>query len=310
MDLTKEAVHAIERICQDAAGAKVLFLGETPFGVSKPQNVTLQSLKPLLDEYATAPDRRKGTARLLDVDSFADHVNRFKDADSVLFGDPGQLPIVNQGVRGPSLTCVFDYNPGGADNKAARFGQHRAVYLFPLSEEWAAWTSKSGVAMDQAAFAAFLEDRIVDVSDAAPETLGETVRAFAQKLGVDVKFASAARLLQLASELEVHVNEKVRTAVKLGSGETSVQYEAEHVDKQGQPLRIPGAFVLALPVFKNGPRYQVAARLRYRVQQGTIAWWFSLHRVDLILDHATNEAFVRAHKQTELPLFQGFPEGS
>jgi hypothetical protein len=203
------------------------------------------------------------------------------------------------------MLAIYDYNH---EDGEARFGEHRAAYAFPLSEEWKAWTAKNETPMSQVEFAAFLENRIADVSEFIPEKTGEVARAFFQKIGIDVGVAAPARLLQLSRDFSVHADEKVRTAVNLNTGETVVHYEAAHVDEQGAPVKVPGAFLLALPVFKSGAPYEVAARLRYRKDGPSIKWSYQLYRTDLIFDHAFAEAFTAASDKTGLPLFQGSPE--
>src|SRR4051812_4614409 len=129
--------------------------------------VKLHNLKPLLDEYLTNPERRKGTAQLGDLASFIAHVIRFKDEDSVLFADPT--------VTAPKLTAVLDYHRKGP-TADPRFLQHRAIYPFPLSDEWKAWKAKDGQEISQQEFAEFLEDRISDVAD--PAEPGESAKTF------------------------------------------------------------------------------------------------------------------------------------
>jgi uncharacterized protein YfdQ (DUF2303 family) len=304
METQKAEAQAVAEIVNDSTEPRTIFVrtvdGEVPAAFVVAKGVQVIDAKPHLDKYRTAPERRIGTSRLLELVSFIAIVNRFKDADSILFADSDP--------KKPSITGIFDYHPAGPDHRKARFGQHRAIYNFPLSEEWKAWTAKDGQPMNQGEFAAFLEDRIADVAEPNPEKMGDTARAFAQKLGLDVGFVFPARLLQLSRDFAVHANEKVRTAINLATGEAQIQYEAEHVDQQGTPLKIPGAFLLGLPVFKGGQPFEVAARLRYRVASGQISWWFNLYRIDLINDFAFKEAFDQAKRETGLPLLVGTPE--
>jgi len=71
---------------------------------------------------------------------------------------------------------------------------------------------------------------------------------------------------------------------------------------------MPGMFVLAIPVFKLGALYRIAARLRYRKMSSGLHFWFDLWRPDRSFDHAFREACVRAQVETNLPLFFGKPE--
>ncbi|MDE8453326.1 DUF2303 family protein, partial [Klebsiella pneumoniae] len=83
----------------------------------------------VFDQYRTNPLRRAGTATMLSLDSLIDHVNRFKDADTVVFADDSR--------SAPSMTAVLDYHRAGASGDP-RFGKHRSLYAFPLSDEWKA----------------------------------------------------------------------------------------------------------------------------------------------------------------------------
>ncbi len=210
----------------------------------------------------------------------------------------------------PSLQGVLDYHRQGAEGKP-RFGKHRAVYNFPLSNEWRAWKDKNCTAMSQQEFAEFLEDRITDVI-APPDMVGapldrdDPMVHLASMLGG--AFASPTKLMELSRGLSVRANEQVRQATNLSSGEVSLQFTSEHQDEAGQPLKVPNLFLIAIPVFLSGALYRVAVRLRYRLRAGAISWFYELHRTDLVFDHAFTEACNKARAVTDLPLFVGSPE--
>lgn len=266
-----------------------------------PKGMALHSVKELLDEYRTAPERRKGTARLADLDSFIAHANRFKDEDSALFADPSPTS--------PTLTSVIDYHHAGVEDLEdcdvrARFGEHRGVYAFPLSEAWEAWTKSNKTQMTQGDFAAFVEDRLPDIGD--PGDAGDSAKALAGQLGAS--YATPSRLLDLSRGLSVRVGARVTNAQNLSTGEATMVFEASHQDEKGAPLRVPSAFLVSLPVFRSGALYQLAVRLRYRLNGGQVVWWFELHRPDRVFDHAFAEACEKAAKETGLPLYLGSPE--
>lgn len=274
---------------------KVSSLGVDIHVLAHPMGVAVESVKPYLDEYLTAPERRRGVATVFDLQSFVLHVNRFKGKDSMLFAEP---------IRGnPKITAVFDYNEPGEDGEA-RFGEHRTVYPCPLSEEWVTWKNSNGRVMDQASFAEFIEANIVDVHD--PDDAGDIVRDLVRKL--DCTLASPSKLLDYSRGLQVRVSNRVINAVNLATGEATMNFESDHTDAAGQQLRVPGAFLLAIPVFRNGSPFKIAARLRYRVE-GTVAkWHYKLFRAEETFDFAFTEACAQAQKETSLPLVYGKPE--
>ena len=206
--------------------------------------------------------------------------------------------------RAPRLIAVLDYHEQTAAG-APRFGAHRTEYAFPLSDEWKAWSSIVGKELSQAAFAEWLEERIADVMN--PEGLGVGTLELAQALGIQL--AGPTALLALSRGLSVRVDQKVTQAVNLSTGEASIGFEETHRDKDGGgPLKVPGGFAIALPVFRNGETFSVVARLRYRVREGAVLWRIVLHRADAVFDVAFREACAKAETETGVPLFYGQPE--
>ncbi len=253
------------------------------------------------DPFRKAPLARRGTAQFLTIESLIEHANRFKDEGSVLFA--------NNDRAFPSIISVLDYHPAGADSPP-RFGRHRGAFPFPLSDEWKAWLGKNATPMPMAEFAEFLEDRIIDVLHliAGEDELSEDLSKFIAAGGGEALIATPQRLVELSRGLQVNENSAVREVIKLASGETQMLFQSEHTDANGEPLRVPSLFLIAIPVFANGPLYRLAARLRYRKTPGGIVFWYDLWRHDRTFDHAFDESCERAKVETELPLLFGTPE--
>lgn len=291
--LSELAQHELVSISRGDASAAHVILA--------PQGKKVHSLKPLLDQYLTAPERRKGTAHLTSVESFIEHVKRFKDDDTVIFGDPNPAK--------PRLLAVFDYNPKGPDGKA-RFGEHRAEYAFPVSEEWSTWKAQSGRQMEVKTFAAFLEDHILEI--AHPSRLDgldpmSTPKRVAEALGIN--YATPQRLMQLSKGLAIRAEQKVVEMRNLQSGESELVFQETHADAEtGTPLSIPGGFLITIPVFRGAQPWVIAAQLCYR-KGPPLTWHYKLYRIDMTWDAAIKEACDFAAKDTECPLFMGTPEG-
>jgi hypothetical protein len=294
--------------------------------IAVPKGFEIKSVKPLLDEYLTQPERRKGTATLQDLDSFIAHGNRFKGADSALFAVADR--------QAPSIRCVFDYHPANDKHDDARHGEHQAVHKFPLSDEWKAWMKADGEVMEQVEFAAFLEERAIDIiappanllkldpgtgeiygrevgeADAGgsfgPRTPDEELAHLVRLLGGTI--ATPSRMVQLSRGLEVYEQARAKQDVNLSSGERTIAFSAEHLDGEGEKIAVPNLFLIAIPVFLNGPRYRMAVRLRYRLSGGTVKWFFEVYRHEQVFDHAFSEAAEKARLETGLPLFLGTPE--
>lgn len=262
-----------------------------------PEGRTLHSVKKFLDEYLEFPERRKGTAVHTTLESFISGTDRFKDVHSAVFLDDTDR-------SNPKLLAVFDYHEPILDDGHARHGEHKALYQFPLSDEWRAWQEVAGEKLSQTDFAVFLEDRIPDVL--APASAGAKLQEYATSVGITL--ASPQRLLELSKGLAVSVDKKVAQAVNLSTGEAQFNFVEQHNDTSGAPLKVPNGFAIGIPVFRGGVRYPVPVRLRYRISQGSVVWTLSLANTDTIFEDAISEAAQIVAEKTALPVFRGRPE--
>ena len=124
------------------------------------------------------------------------------------------------------------------------------------------------------------------------------------------RVATPEKVFELSKGLAITENSQVENRVNLDSGEATIAFQAEHRDGTGQKVKVPNLFMIAIPVFRNGPAYLMAVRLRYRLSAGKLTWAVSIARMDEAFDHAFHEAAEQARAGTELPLFYGVPEGT
>lgn len=266
-------------------------------------NFKLTEVKPLLAPYMKNPERKKGTLYIQSSQSFIDVVNRFKYENSALF-------LNKQNNR---LEAVFDYNkPSGGE---AMFGEHRAIYDFPLSEQWQRWTQKSGEAMSQMEFAEFLSDNIVDVLPALPREAqdGESeadanLRDLIESIGG--KCAGPAEIRNVANGIEFNAEQKVIQGYNLDTGETQITYEERHTPgkNMGASVKVPNMFLIGIPVFEDGGIYRLPVRLKYRLRSGAISWSFEIYREEKAIKDALVGAANEVKEGTGLPLYFGTPE--
>lgn len=317
---------AIIEFAKEHASPEVLAI-TWPAGVHSPellivpQGFRTESVKKYLDEYRERPERRRGLATFDDLDSFIAHSNRMKDAHSAMFAIRDR--------EKPRITTVLDYHELRDEETREglpRFGEHRSLYAPQTSDEWRAWLKMDGEPMSQGDFAAFIEDRIVDVvsppiayaawraqaeattpeGEPLPEDPDAAIRDFAEKVGGS--WADAQRLMALSRGLQINADERVKQTVNLSSGEGQIQYESTHKDGAGEPVKVPNLFAIGIPVFRFGPAYRLAVRLRYRLRAGALVWFYQLYRPDVTFDHAFGEACERARTETGLPLYLGTDE--
>lgn len=288
--MNEEAVKEIADLA--ARGVEIISvpgvnIASVPVGDGK---VEIKSLKPFFDELLTTPERLKGTAKAATLASFIDLVNRHKDDGSAVFADLTS--------DAPKLTAVVDYH--NLDH-SPRFTQHRVEYVYPISDQWRAWRGKNGVSLSQLDFAAFIEDRVAEL--AAPL---DAERAQIEPM-FGTKFALPSEMIQLSRGLSLNVESKVANINVLRSGEAQIIYEEVHKDGTGQPLVVPGLFVINVPLFLGAEPTRLVARLRYRRDNG-IKWSFHLWRwAETIRDSLLNDLDA-VGKETSLPTFEGAPE--
>lgn len=278
------------------------FEGERPTPIAfVPKGVDAISLKPLLDTYLDWPERRANTVELLELQSLADYVNRFKTEESIVYLDDSDK-------LHPEAVVVFDEHarttPPGADgteDTQPAWRQFRAVYKFPLTPEWQAWTDISKGGTSQGELARFLEDHVMDVCD--PSDPGESAKRLAEQLGLTL--ASPQKLLSLSRSLAINADVKVANAINLTSGEQQIRYEETHNDETGKPINVPGGFAIAVPVFRGGLLYRIAVRLQYRLREGKVTWFIKPHRMDLVYEDAIEGAAKQLREKTALPVLRG-----
>lgn len=290
--IVETAQNAVETQMIELSDSSVreakLFIVSRPDGSGK---VSLQSVKPFLDEYRTRPERRKGSAKVNTIASLIDLTNRHKDEDSVVFADID--------AAAPSVFAVFDYHQ---KDLSPRYGAHRAVYSFPLSDEWKAWLTKDAASMTQGDWAAFIEDHIADLASPTDGERSEYERLFSTKI------AAPSELITLSRGLQISVESKVRDFRTLQSGEVEISYEEVHKDGSGQKLVVPGLFVLNIPLFVDAERTRILARLRYRKANSSVVWFYQLYRAKQELRAAMRLEAEKVASETGLPVFEGTPE--
>lgn len=297
------AIEQIKALVEDHFVPQLIEVVDPITGVKAPASIGRSGVLPVpvsvFDEYQTNPRWRHGAARFTSIDSLIAHVNRFKDADSVLFAVDDR--------QKPAITGVLDYHPAGASS-GPRWGAHKSVFDFPLSDEWKAWAAMDKKPMRMADFAVFLEDRIVDVLDLihGEDKLPEDLQKFVNAVGG--RIASAAQLLEISIGLKVNEKSAVEEAFNQSTGEATLHFAAEHVDGSGRPLKVPNLFLIGIPVFKNDQFYRIAARLRYRKTTEGLVFWYELWRADRVFDTAFREGCERVRVETDLPLLFGTPE--
>ena len=297
-----EALKFLDQLSRKATGGIRFEVIENPapipgapskilIGVRDGERPEFISVKEQFSAYRTGPERRKGRGVVTTLESFVELVNRHKDDDSVIFARTAWPE--------PKLTAVIDYH---RKDKDPRFGEHRIEYSFPLTDEFKTWINSNGKLVDQAAFAEFLEDHAAELAAPTPEEADHYKTLFKERV------AQPIELIDLSKSLEVFVGAKIKQASRVMSGERTIVFEQTHMNAVGEPVDIPGIFMISLPAFVDGDAVRIPARLRYRAGTDGIKWTYQLYRWEYWLRTQVQLDLATAGDETKLPTFEGAPE--
>lgn len=301
----KEAIDRITQLSEPKL-EDLSLAGDKPVVVTA-ESHKLHSVKKLLDEYATRPDRREGIDKLSDLESLVAWTNRHKDAGSVVFVDTARAA--------PKMTSIVDFDQAGEGDDKARFRRFRCLYEFPLDKRWQEWRRIDGQPMSQREFAEFIEDHVLDLiapdvsADGEGNTIApapEVVSRFLALAGGRCAFPS--EMVTLSRGLKVTVDSKVENRVTMQSGEGALLFQEEHKDSNGVKLDVPQVFLICIPVFDRAEdHYRIPVRLRYRIVSGKVVWLPTLFGADEVIDRAIEDATRRVAEATGLPVLNGWP---
>lgn len=184
---------------------------------------------------------------LLEADSFADYVNRFKTDDTLLFA-----AVTEQGC---TLKAILDYHTAAPELIPHRC-EHVASYATIETPEWKTWMAANRKAMSQVDFATWLEDNSTMFVNPKGADLLELVQTLVGKC--DVRFVSGVRLRDGANRL----NYEEDVILKGQSTTTS-----DAVD-------LPTTLAVGIAPFQGAPKYQITARLKFRIEGRKLSLWF------------------------------------
>lgn len=213
------------------------------------------------------PRRITARAELDDAESFLSYVNLH---DSVS-GCAAVWCTFNPVTYALQFEAVFDEHGLGSPG----WRKHRAVFKPRLSVEWGIWVDKHNrKEHGQLAFAEFIEANEKDIAagDRLPSSLDMQTMATAFEINADKRFKS-----------------KVRTQ----SGGVELEYVDTDDGATVERMKLFERFQIGIPVFwtireASDPvsAWPIQARLKYRVNQGAVLFWYDLIRPDIVHESA------------------------
>lgn len=222
-----------------------------------------------LEKFLPRPLRIKESVHLYDTDSFIAYVNGFKlPVSRIFFNTPEE-----------EFVAVLDYH----EVETASWCGHTASYKPRRSVEFETWMASNRKQMTQVDFARFLEENMPDVVE-----------------------PNSAELLQVALTFEAKKSVEFASGVRLNNGQIQFAYdEIVRGTAQKGTIEIPEKFVLGIPIHINGPAYRIDVRLRWRLQEGKVVFWYELVRPHRYVEDALKEIRERVATETAVALLVG-----
>jgi uncharacterized protein YfdQ (DUF2303 family) len=262
MDQDSTVTKIVPQMVPQTKDPQILTLDDEHKFVTLPPGWTAKDLK----DWMPDPNRIIQCVHMLDEKSFCEYVNAFgKDDTTRLFANEQEAQYL----------AILDYHTTGLEKG---FNAHRAMYLCPKSEEWKLWTTFNGKAMNQGAFAVFIEDNLRDIAN-----------------------PPGAAMLEMAIKFEAHKSAKFVSDMRLDNGQRQLVYKEELQAQSGQ-MSIPTQFTLKIPIFLNGKRIEIPCRFRYRLDGGALSIWYEIERKDSVYGQAVAAVTAGIREKVKFPL--------
>lgn len=271
-----------------------------------PEGYRVEDAKAIFDKWRTRPERRAGTTELRTLDSFIAWTKRHQDEQSMIYADDREKPV---------LTAIIDHDESGPETNGeelARYGRHRGVFAFVKSREWQAWMEASGKPLNVGEFAAFFEERIIDVVPPPISVLGDGEEVSGIKdpeilklvATLQKKLAAPADISRLMRGIEINVDAKAKTMIDRDTGEHQIEF-SEANGAGVERVKPPSLFLISIPVTHDGKPFLMAVHLRYRVVGGQVMWTMAVHQPERVFETVFADACAKVAEGTGLTPLRG-----
>lgn len=188
--------------------------------------------KTLVELSPGKPVRKCGTVSVEDTASFIDYVAKH--------GTPGTLIALRWDVATLVADAIIDHH----SNDDAGWRSHRCIATLSPSAGWAAWLGSNRKNMRQGEFAAFLEDRLLEVST-----------------------PPAAEMMEIVTTLEAAQNVRFKSHVRLQNGDRHFVWQGVTEANAGETgeLTIPAKFRILVQPYFAASKVLVDARFKYQI---------------------------------------------
>lgn len=272
--MIQEAIEYVRRLGLEKQTPHVAKHGEV---LVLPGGNTLD-MGEIADKYAATPRLKKASVTLSEIGSFVAYWRLHERPESVIFGDPHAC----------TFKAIFDYHGAGTDTPAGH-RLHSAGFALAITPEWKTWMDNNGKKMPQLTFAEFIEDNTPDIFKPEGTTKPD-----------------AAGMLETARELEAKGEMQFVSHVRLSDGRQSFTYnEATNATVGKGYLDVPEDFVIRLVPYVGSATVQVTARLRFRINDGKLVFWYDFLRPHKVREDAFASALTRVEQDAGKPVLIG-----
>ncbi|MBK1793388.1 DUF2303 family protein [Devosia sp. WQ 349] len=221
------------------------------------------------------PARVAQSETVVEPASFIDYITMFKTSTAICKASLSRNQIV----------AVLDYHGRareGADHALPQPQTHLATLQCPFDLDYAKWRKVIGQPLGQHAFAELLEDMVHTISEPPVADLMDAINDL--KIDREVRFKSGR-------------NDRNGT----------VQITYEEVDSEGQRsdgrVALPQEVKIVVPIFQGGGLIQLDAKLRYRMDKGTIAFIIAVPGLDKLERDEFRRIGEDVRNKTNTPVF-------
>lgn len=240
------------------------------------------TLKEFDDEKLLPKPRRKSAkVRLSDVQSFVAYANAHAMNHTTIWID------ADHSNSHGKIDFIAIINDLGQDECDSAWRDHIALYSPKISEEWKRWIGADKKPMTQSEFATFIEDNLPDIAG------GEG-------------FPSGTDMLRMAIDFEAKQDMRFKSAFRLQSGGVDLAFVQQEDNGTIEKMKLFDRFAIGVPVFCGEDAYRVEARLRYRVRDGKLSFWYEIIRPDRVMEAAAN-ALVDKVSSSGIEILHGKP---
>lgn len=237
--------------------------------IAIPDGTKLTSLENYQFPEGRQKERIDQRVSLTDRESFVRYVSLFGDERTRVFASPARH----------TFTSFLDYHVAG--DRKAEFLRHRADWALQMDDRWTTWAGKDGATFTQEAFAEFIEENYDDI-DTPP----------------------AAEMLEVARDLKATMDVAFESKVSSKDGRVQMRY-VENITMKGGDIEIPDRFTIRIPVFYGEEPIVLDVRLRYRLQQQRLSFFYRIHRKQEVLQTAFDGAVKQVGEALKADILLG-----